>query len=114
MSIAMIDLYGDGSVVLPAKYEVCTRCHGTGSHVNPNVDGNGLSRDDMDELGPEFFEDYMSGVYDVRCEECDGDRVVAVVDRPRCDPELLAEYDEAEQSRRETDDIYRMERLMGA
>jgi hypothetical protein len=41
------------------------------------VDGNGLTADDIDELGgDEFLQDYLGGVYDVRCGECGGNRVV--------------------------------------
>jgi len=58
------------------RFAVCPRCEGRGSHVNPAVDGNGITADEMDELGPDFREDYLSGVYDVRCDECKGDRVV--------------------------------------
>lgn len=60
--------------------EVCPRCHGNGSHVNPAVDGNGITWEQMDELGPEFLEDYLRGLYDVPCQECDGQRVVDVPD----------------------------------
>lgn len=64
----------------PAHFEVCTRCQGTGSHVNPAIDGNGLTREDFDN-DPDFRDDYFAGVYDVVCEECGGRRVVPVIDR---------------------------------
>ncbi len=72
---------------LPATYEVCDRCRGTGSHVNPNIDGNGITESEMYELGPDFREDYFAGVYDVTCEECKGLRVVLVIDEKSCNPE---------------------------
>jgi hypothetical protein len=63
----------EGEIIqVPGKWEICGRCDGYGTHVNPNVDGNGITQDEMEELGPEFKEDYMSGVYDVQCEECHG------------------------------------------
>jgi predicted metal-binding protein len=65
----------DREYSLPGRYAVCDRCEGKGSHVNPNVDGNGLSAEDFDE-NPGFFEDYMAGVYDVTCSTCKGQRVV--------------------------------------
>jgi hypothetical protein len=65
---------------LPSKFVVCARCMGRGSHVNPSIDGNGLSREDFDEAGPEFFDDYMAGVYDVACYSCGGKRVVELPD----------------------------------
>lgn len=61
------------------QFKVCGTCQGRGSHVNRAIDGNGITQDEMAEMGPEFFEDYMSGMYDVRCEECGGNRVV-----PKC------------------------------
>ena len=39
----------DGEIVqLPTRKEVCPRCHGEGTHVNPNIDGHGLSPHDED------------------------------------------------------------------
>lgn len=70
-------------VELPATYEVCERCRGEGTHVNPSIDGNGLSREDFDE-DPDFEEDYFNGVYDVTCEECGGKRVVPQIDEDAC------------------------------
>lgn len=58
------------------EFEVCERCRGFGEHTNPAIDGNGITRSEMEELGPDFFEDYMSGVYNIRCEECNGHRVI--------------------------------------
>jgi hypothetical protein len=75
----------DGSEIeysLPAKFEVCSRCKGSGSHVNPSVDGNGLTREDFDQ-DPDFAESYMRGDYDVRCSVCEGARVVPVPDLTR-------------------------------
>lgn len=78
---------------LPAKYEVCPRCDGRGVHDNPAF-SNGFTSDEMAEEGPEFVEDYMAGVYDVRCSECKGERVVPVPDTDRADPGVLAKYEE--------------------
>lgn len=88
-----IELYG---ITVPAKYEVCYRCEGRGVH---DCFSGGFTSEQADEWGPEFIEDYKEGVYDKRCEECNGDRVVAVIDRDSCDPETLAAYDKAEQDR---------------
>jgi predicted methyltransferase len=79
-------------VRLPTKREVCHRCDGGGRHVNPAIDGNGITGDEMAELGEDFREDYLTGVYDVTCEECGGRNVVDVVDEDRCDPEMLIEF----------------------
>jgi hypothetical protein len=74
------DCDGMTEVSFPTHWEVCSRCHGTGSHTNPSIDGNGLSAEYMHEAGPEFMEDYIGGVYDVTCYTCHGLRVEAVVD----------------------------------
>lgn len=58
------------------KWVVCPRCEGNGQHTNPAIDGHGISAEEMNELGDDFREDYMSGVYDIRCSHCGGQRVV--------------------------------------
>jgi len=76
----------EGDVVevsLPGRYEVCPRCGGKGSIVNPAVDGNGLSDRDFEE-DPDFEEAYFSGVYDIPCLECFGKKVIAMPDVARC------------------------------
>jgi hypothetical protein len=70
-------------VALPALFEVCQTCRGNGKHVNPAIDGNGLTQEDFDE-DPDFREDYFSGRYDVTCEECGGQRVVLAIDEAEC------------------------------
>lgn len=75
------------------RFVACPRCEGRGTHVNPAVDGNGISREEMDELGDDFLEDYLGGVYDVACEECHGERVV-----PRCAEPTCYEPAERDQS----------------
>lgn len=74
----------DGEMVtgdLPARYEVCWRCGGEGSHVNPNVDGHGITADEWaNEWDEDQRETYMSGGYDVSCEECGGARVTLALD----------------------------------
>ena len=76
---------------LPAKFEICGQCEGSGKHVNPSVDCCGLSSDDF-EQDPDFEQDYFAGVFDVTCYTCKGKRVVSVLDEKKCDPNLLQEY----------------------
>lgn len=69
-------------VSLPAEYVVCGCCRGKGRYVNRNIDGNGITSSEWSELcadNEDFAENYMSGVYDVTCEECRGLRVVLEV-----------------------------------
>lgn len=66
------------TVSLPAKYEVCDGCGGQGTIVNPNIDSHGISPAEFAE-DPDFEEAYFSGAYDIACPECNGLRVVKVV-----------------------------------
>jgi len=88
--------------VLPSVFEVCDVCDGKGTHVNPNIDRNGLTAEDFAE-DPDFKRDYMGGVYDQLCNRCGGRRVVAVVDRRRCAPHLLELYDADQRAQYEVD-----------
>lgn len=102
-------------VDLPAKYEVCDRCSGTGKHDHPAF-SNGFTREDMDE-DPDFAEDYFKGVYDVRCEECHGQRVVAEIVEADLNAEQKAQYADYLKAQREIAQSYaieRAERAVGA
>lgn len=66
------------SAAIPARYEVCGRCHGRGVHDHEAF-ANGISPEEFAE-DPDFAEDYFKGVYDVQCSECHGKRVVLVPD----------------------------------
>jgi len=62
---------------VPVRFAVCTVCDGRGEYVNPAIDSHGLTRDDFD-ADPDFYEDYRSGVYNIRCEGCEGRATVPV------------------------------------
>jgi len=62
---------------IPAIWEVCSVCDGKGKHVNPAIDSQGLTSEDFEDR--DFEEDYLSGVYDVPCSCCHGNRVEPVV-----------------------------------
>lgn len=98
LTIKFIRENDDGDEIedeLPTKYGVCPRCDGAGSHVNPNVDGHGITAEEWErDWDDESREGYFRGDYDVSCEECHGLRVVPCVDREACDQKLLEEYDE--------------------
>jgi len=81
----------DFQVMAPAKRVVCYCCRGKGTHVNPNVDGDGITPEEFDR-DPEFLESYLSGVFDVQCEECKGERVLDVVDESKMTPKMLERY----------------------
>jgi hypothetical protein len=72
-----------------------------------------MTRDEMDEQGPEFYEDYMSGTYDRQCTECKGVRVVDVADVDQMDAGLRARYEQEQQDMAEMAAEREMERRMG-
>lgn len=60
---------------MKTKWTVCPVCDGEGKTVNPAIDSHGLTAEDFNE-DPDFSEDYKSGLYDITCRGCDGQRVV--------------------------------------
>jgi hypothetical protein len=97
---------GPVGIRIPAKFEVCSRCQGRGSH-DPEAFSGGFSQEDFDE-DPDFKESYLSGEYDVRCEECGGERVTLEPDRDHASPEALAIFDDILS---EIYDAYRLDRM---
>lgn len=67
-------------VPLRTKREVCWRCHGNGTHTNPSIDGNGISGAEWAEWDDDDREAYLTGAYDVVCQECNGRNVIDIVD----------------------------------
>jgi hypothetical protein len=78
----------DEEVEIPFKFEVCETCHGKGTHVNPSIDSHGITQDEWSEWDDEEREGYFSGMYDVECYECGGDRVVPCQDYDKMTKEL--------------------------
>lgn len=109
-----LEFYGK---VYPAYYVVCPRCYGEGKHVNPSIDGNGITQSEMAEIlheDPDFLDNYMGGMYDVTCHQCKGQRVVLEVDEHSCTKE---QWDEYQQDCRDDWELAAMEaaeRRMGA
>jgi hypothetical protein len=104
-------------VKLPKTKIVCPTCDGEGSHVNPDIDRNGIASTDELWSDEEFWEGYGSGTYDVTCYGCSGKNVVDVVDEDKLKLEnnqLYIEWIEYVQDY--WDDIYMQiaERRMGA
>lgn len=96
------------SYTFPFQYEVCMTCQGTGTHVNREIDGNGLSDENL--ADEDFMEEYLQGSYDMVCEECHGRRVVPVIDEDKADQEELKAYYGALDSYAETRAIHEAER----
>lgn len=83
------------SVLLPGSHEVCSGCGGHGRHTSRNIDGNGITSDEWEQWGEEEREMYLTGGYDVTCEECGGEKVVVAVNEEALEnraPELFKLY----------------------
>ena len=67
----------DKVLVVPTKIEICSHCEGRGGHSKRfgAFSGRRLEEAQEDE---EFWQGYMSGHFDERCEVCDGDGRVKV------------------------------------
>lgn len=87
---------------IPARFTVCGRCRGEGTHTNPAIDGNGITQSDREDWADdEFMEGYLSGRYDVTCEECKGERVVLVADKERCTPAQFKAWEQEVDEKRQ-------------
>lgn len=60
---------------MPWRWEICGRCDG---HGQSSEYLGAYTREEFDDAGPEFQEDYLSGAYDRPCEYCDGGKIRAV------------------------------------
>lgn len=93
LAVEVEDDEGDlRTVEVPARFEVCGTCEGKGRHVNPSIDAHGIGPEEFD-ADPDFREDYLAGVHDVRCAECRGERVVPVPDREAAQEAALQAFD---------------------
>lgn len=97
---------------LPILFEVCSVCEGSGTHLNPSVDADGLTVDDFRE-DPDFEEEYWNGRYDVNCYNCHGQTTEAVLDRENIDPEILRRLDQSQECERQYDAEAEAERRFG-
>lgn len=97
----------------PAKNEVCGRCEGFGTHLNPSIGQHAYSMEEFEESFPEDEdkEQYFrrGGIYDVQCEQCHGNKVVLVVNEDALTEEqkkLYEDYqrDQEEDARMEAED----------
>ena len=67
----------DTTTELPFRWEICSTCRG---HGKSSAYLGAYTQSEMDEQGPEFFEDYMAGRYDRACDDCSGEGKVKRVD----------------------------------
>jgi hypothetical protein len=101
-------------VELPWRWEICARCDGHNRNCeHVESDGGGITASEMAELGPEFMEDYMNGVYDRPCPYCEGGKV-KVADRSRMTKSQWRKYVAQQRDDADYEQMCRMERMMGA
>ncbi len=104
-------------VQVPGRWEICDTCRGNGTHVNRNIDGNGITSEMWADWEPEEREGYFGGHYDVPCEaDCWGGKVM-VPDEERCTWEqkaLLERHYEDERGRAQDEAAERHLRRMEA
>lgn len=82
MQYTYIDERGDEiEVALPANWHICHHCRGSGKS---SAYLGAFTQEDMDEAGPEFMDDYMSGVYDRPCDHCKGSGKLLLVNEKAC------------------------------
>lgn len=98
---------------LPKTIIVCRTCRGTGNHVNPSIDGNGITQSEMEELGDDFLDQYLTGFYNVTCIDCEGNNVSTIVDEDRLDKKIKDEFLSWMESAYESEAIASAERRMG-
>jgi hypothetical protein len=95
---------------LPHRWEICGNCRGEGKS---SAYLGAYTADEMAQQGPDFREDFISGVYDRQCDPCEGSGKVAVVDTRRCPPDLLAQYREQQADVADMAAMERAERAFG-
>jgi hypothetical protein len=105
----------DEQITVALRREKCPGCNGKGTTVFgwPASDAAVFTGDDFDQ-DPDLGENLAAGLYDQPCPECDGNQIVTVLDEDLTDPDVVADWYEYLASVRESNDIERQERMMGA
>lgn len=96
------------TVDAPASWQICSRCDGEGHHSNPAIDGNGITQSEWAEWDPEDRHAYMSGRYDVRCNECGGDGKILVIDEVAFERQSKEDFIAWKKDQRAEDEYTRM------
>lgn len=93
---------GDDEIELPFKWAICSACNG---HGRSSAYLGAITESDREPGGswedPEDFARYMRGAYDKKCEPCDGEGKVRVVDYAKLDAETKKAWREQCQADRE-------------
>jgi hypothetical protein len=101
----------DTEIELPFKWAICSACDG---HGKSSAYLGAFTQSEMDEQGPDFFDEYMAGGYDRTCDGCDGLGRVKVADPKRMPIKQRLAYARQLADDAEIDAIHDAERRMGA
>lgn len=71
-------------VQLPAEWHICESCRGSGGS---SAHLGAFTADEWREQDEDFQRDYMQGMYDRACDECNGAGKVLAIDHERCTSE---------------------------
>jgi RecJ-like exonuclease len=85
-----------GQCSIREEWAICDLCRGSGGHSNRF---GAYSAEEWNEHDDDFREEYLSGSYDARCEDCDGSGKVLVLDESELSDEArqyLCEYLQSE------------------
>jgi len=91
------------TVSLPATWEDCHFCYGSGSTLAGGLSGAVFTAEDRYD-DPDFFEDLARGVYNVPCKDCNGSGAAKVYDFEKIDESLIEII--VAQERRHHGDLY--------
>lgn len=100
-----LDLGGEDveDVEVPAKWAICSRCDGEGSHTRPGIDDHGISMEEWhNDWSEEERETYLSGGYDVTCSCCNGSGKVLVPDLDVVDEKVKEAIEQRERAEAES------------
>ena len=82
----------DETHTLPSELVLCPTCRGKGTS---SAYLGAFTQEDREQMSHDEWDDYMGGCYDRTCEQCNGLRVIAVLDEDRARrvmPEVLAAF----------------------
>lgn len=108
-----LTLYRDDGSETPVQFKwcICGGCDGSGKS---SAYLGAFTRENLDDQGDEFCEDYFAGNYDRACDRCEGTGKVQIADRKAMSRADLAIWDEQRCAEAEDRACQAAERRMGA
>lgn len=100
-------------LVWPGIKEICVRCDGEGTHVNPAIDEHGISPEEF-RKDPEFKQAYFEGRYDITCQMCEGEKIILSPDLGSLPINVREEYEKMQRHHDQVERESASERRWGA